>query len=147
MVLLAQLSPCLLSSECLYSSCKTYKKSSLIYFLPLYSEFCQLYLHGQLAQKGISLEFWQFPHYGTHQFKLFKVRSLDWQSFFVISLFLTPSMILSLMRLSHKQSQKLHGFTRIFNSAMKLSTDSMGGLSLLSIAQTDAKIAYLRKGP
>ena len=77
MVLLAQLSPCLLSSECLYSSCKTYKKSSLIDFLASYSEFCQLYLHGQLAQKGIYLEFWQFPHYGTHQFKLFKVRSLN----------------------------------------------------------------------
>ena len=71
MVLLAQLSPCLLSSECLY------KKSSLIDFLVSYSEFCQLYLYGQLAQKGISLEFWQFPHYGTHQFKLFKVRSLN----------------------------------------------------------------------
>ncbi len=61
----------------------------------------------------------------------FKVRSLILRSFLVTCSFLIPSTIRSRMRLLRKQSQKLQVFAKVFNSATKLSTVSVGSLSLL----------------
>ena len=50
---------------------------------------------------------------------------------FLLCLELKTSTIRSRIKLSRKQSQKLHVLARFLNSATKLSTDSVGSLSLI----------------
>ena len=57
--------------------------------------------------------------------KRFRVRFLILSNFLVVCSFLIPSTIRSRIKLSRKQSQKLHVLARFLNSATKLSTDSV----------------------
>ena len=59
----------------------------------------------------------------------FRVRSLILSNFLVVCSFLIPSTIRSRIKLSRKQSQKLHVLARFLYLATKLSTDSIGSLS------------------
>ena len=63
----------------------------------------------------------------------FRVRSLILSNFLVVCSFLIPSTMRSRIKLSRKQSQKLHVLARFLNSATKLSTDFVGSLSCLAM--------------
>ena len=56
---------------------------------------------------------------------------LNSQSFLVVCSSLIPSTMRSRIRLSRKQSQKLHVLAKVFSSATKQSTNSVGSLSRL----------------